>query len=802
MTRRPLFVLLVSTACLFSIAPSASSTFVDLLIDRPHQSLRGQPIDLEDRCNSARLLAHFGESGLAYNVLRARPAGEPVDGKKRRFEARLLTEMGLVERADSVLALQSYPREEGTFYRHCLQRSRLNLMAGDVDRALEFLAMIDTLSLPILDPYKDYLALDCLTEAGRFEEASRVAEERVAVGIPTSLSPRFEELLLDAYVGGKDFERALQFIDVVKARRAQSSAMAVVLVREVDVLFAIGDSVQAVDRAVALLRDRRTRRHSVTIAESVLEKAELDSLSDRALLELSGALIAGGNLVGAGGTMAILSKRQLEGPPADEFAVLSAERYYKRRRYNKSYALIRDKFADASLERRATLLRARIYRKTGQTIRAAEEYVAFAKKYPYDAKASEALLVASSLYRRAGKRARSLELLEMITEIYPSSRHGRTAVRRMAAEHIDRDDYTSALAVLSHAVERSRRRNEELLYYLADTYRRMGDDEAAGSVIAELSELDPMSFYLGADVEARFAQPILGSNGRAELYGDRGLLAFLKRVFRERERAYARIRWALDELPEPEDKLVASSSHLERARRFLEMGFRDWGEAELRAIESDFKLPPRYWFELGVLYDDFAMHWRSVRAFQRVYYSLSKDDRHPLEWDFDLLSHPVPYPALVIENSFRNGVPPHLVYAMMRQESRFDLNAVSSAGAMGLMQLMPATSDHVAGRLGFPQEGHDRLFVPEINLTFGIWYAAHLLSRTDGDLLMMLSAYNAGLGNARRWFRRGDGTAAVVRVDGIDYGETRDYVKRIVESARVYHKLYFDADSPDLDPAR
>jgi soluble lytic murein transglycosylase len=185
-----------------------------------------------------------------------------------------------------------------------------------------------------------------------------------------------------------------------------------------------------------------------------------------------------------------------------------------------------------------------------------------------------------------------------------------------------------------------------------------------------------------------------------------------------------------------------------------------------------------------------------------VYYSISRDERQAVEWDFNLLAHPVPYPALIIENSFRNGVPPHLVYEMMRQESRFDLNAVSSAGAMGLMQLMPSTGDHVAGRLGFPQGRYDRLFVPEINLTFGIWYAAHLLSRTDGDLLMMLSAYNAGLGNARRWFRSGDGSGAVVRVDGIDYGETRDYVKRIVESARVYHALYFYADTAGRDPAR
>jgi soluble lytic murein transglycosylase len=802
MSHRSFSAFLIVSFLLLSSAPSGSSTVVEILTDRPPQSLRGQSIDLDDEWSSARLLAHFGETDLAYRVLRTRSAGESADDKTGRFEARLLTEMGLVRRADSVLAIQSYPRDERPFYELCLQRSRLNLMAGELDRALGFLAMIDTLSLPMFDPYKDFVALDCLVQAERFEEARTLAEKRVALGVPTPLSPRFEELLLDAYVGAENLDRALQFIDVVKGQRAQSAGTASVLIREVEILFAMGDSAQAVDRAVALLRDRRTRRHSASIAQSLLEKAGLDGLSDKTLLELCGALISGGNLTGAGRVTTILSARPLEGAQADELAVLAADLYYKKKRYNKSYALIRDEFEDAGLERRATLLRARIYRKTGQTLRAAEEYVVFAKKYPYDAKASEALLVASSLYKSADDRARSLEMLEVIAEIYPSSRHGRTAVRRMADYYIGSNDYTRAIAVLSLAVERSRRRNEELLYYLADTYRRMGDDAMAGEVTGELRELDPMSFYLGADVDATFAQPIVGSSGRAELYGDRGLLTFLKRVFRERAQACAHVRSTLDALPEPEGELVESSTHLKRARRFLEMGFRDWGETELRAIESHFKLPPRYWFELGVLYDDFAMHWRSVRAFQRVYYSISRDERQAVEWDFNLLAHPVPYPALIIENSFRNGVPPHLVYAMMRQESRFDLNAVSSAGAMGLMQLMPSTGDHVAGRLGFPQGRYDRLFVPEINLTFGIWYAAHLLSRTDGDLLMMLSAYNAGLGNARRWFRSGDGSGAVVRVDGIDYGETRDYVKRIVESARVYHALYFYADTAGRDPAR
>jgi soluble lytic murein transglycosylase len=138
---------------------------------------------------------------------------------------------------------------------------------------------------------------------------------------------------------------------------------------------------------------------------------------------------------------------------------------------------------------------------------------------------------------------------------------------------------------------------------------------------------------------------------------------------------------------------------------------------------------------------------------------------------------------------------PHLIYAMMRQESRFDDKAVSSAGAVGLMQLMPATGEQVADELGFPDGAPMNLLAPQINLTFGIWYASNLLERTAGDELMMLASYNAGYGNAKRWFGVQHSKEPVIeKVENVDYNETRSYIKNIVESARVYHAFYFDSD--------
>jgi len=372
----------------------------------------------------------------------------------------------------------------------------------------------------------------------------------------------------------------------------------------------------------------------------------------------------------------------------------------------------------------------------------------------------------------------------------------------MAGYYIDRGELKKGAGILERLLEKKGRRDPTLLFRLADVYGRMGEPERKARALEEIETLNAVSFYLEPEIQESFEQPMMSSNGSAALYGAGGLLEFLKMVYEKRARAYETVRDMVDPL-EDTSSIDATRVYLERGRVFLQMGFRDWAERELRIVESKKNLPARVYLELGVLYDDFAMPWRSVRSFQRVYYTFSKEERRELDGYFKLLTHPVPFPALVFENCSRYELAPHLVYAMMRQESRFDDKAVSRAGALGLMQLMPATGEQVADELGFPDGKQMNLLSPQINLTFGIWYASHLLERTAGDPLMMLASYNAGYGNAKRWFGgRRSNEPVIEKVENIDYRETRSYVKKIVESARVYHAFYFDSDRDVLGLVR
>jgi soluble lytic murein transglycosylase len=135
-----------------------------------------------------------------------------------------------------------------------------------------------------------------------------------------------------------------------------------------------------------------------------------------------------------------------------------------------------------------------------------------------------------------------------------------------------------------------------------------------------------------------------------------------------------------------------------------------------------------------------------------------------------------------------------LVLAMVRQESAFDVEAVSRVGASGLLQLMPGTARHVAGKLGLPYSKQRLTTDPEYNLKIGRAYMSELLDSFDGSYVLALAAYNAGPGRARQWQLvngdpRGNVIDAVDWIESIPFAETRNYVQRTLENLQVYRTM-------------
>ena len=145
-------------------------------------------------------------------------------------------------------------------------------------------------------------------------------------------------------------------------------------------------------------------------------------------------------------------------------------------------------------------------------------------------------------------------------------------------------------------------------------------------------------------------------------------------------------------------------------------------------------------------------------------------------------STPEAFSAHVQKYSFMYGVDANLVYAVIKAESNFEEDAVSAKGARGLMQIMPATEQFIAEKLGVT--GQD-IFQPETNIRFGVWYLSYLLERF-GTRELAAAAYNAGEGTLRRWIEEGfDGKPM-----HIPYFETRVYVNDVIKFFELYRNKY------------
>jgi soluble lytic murein transglycosylase len=224
-----------------------------------------------------------------------------------------------------------------------------------------------------------------------------------------------------------------------------------------------------------------------------------------------------------------------------------------------------------------------------------------------------------------------------------------------------------------------------------------------------------------------------------------------------------------------------------RALALIQVGRRDLADRDLR------KLYARTEDSLAEAIVALASHGQLPALAMRLSGILRTDDGHA----YDSARYPVP--PWQPDGGF--DVDRALVLAFARQESNFNPSAKSSAGARGLMQLMPRTASYVAKDRSLRRKDRDRLFDPEFNLDLGQRYLTYLLSGdgVEGDLLLLAAAYNGGPGKLAQWRNRIDHDEdPLLFIESIPSPETRVFIERVLTNLWIYrHRL--DQPTPSLD---
>lgn len=167
--------------------------------------------------------------------------------------------------------------------------------------------------------------------------------------------------------------------------------------------------------------------------------------------------------------------------------------------------------------------------------------------------------------------------------------------------------------------------------------------------------------------------------------------------------------------------------------------------------------------------------------------AINTADRTRAEHDFSL-RYPTPFFDQVVPQVNTVSLDPAWVYGLMRQESRFIMDAKSSAGAKGLMQLMPATAKWVAKKIGMADYHPAKVTDMDTNVTLGTHYMKMVMDSLDNHPVLASAAYNAGPGRARKW--RGERPLeGAIYAETIPFNETRDYVKKVLANAVHYAAL-------------
>jgi soluble lytic murein transglycosylase len=299
---------------------------------------------------------------------------------------------------------------------------------------------------------------------------------------------------------------------------------------------------------------------------------------------------------------------------------------------------------------------------------------------------------------------------------------------------------TETLPIYARLAESGTYLADDAAYRMYVLAQREGDQEAQAEAKALLDAFGLNWFALRASegqVGLRISPPLAASDG--EIPAKQAALASIGRE----DLAHLELVFAAHSQHAPETKLVVME---ELAREG------DVGEAQFAAE--------------GYV----NVHGRASLAF----------------WE---LSYPRPYSDTVQAAAAQYGVDPLLIWAVMREESRYDPEADSYVGARGLMQVMPATQEWIAEEMGeeiAPGDAYD----PETNIRMGAWFLRFLSDHFQDDLELVIAAYNGGAGSVDSWLADPLVSNRDDLLRWIRYGETREYLSRVLLSYRVYRALY------------
>ena len=463
-------------------------------------------------------------------------------------------------------------------------------------------------------------------------------------------------------------------------------------------------------------------------------------------------------------------------PASEEYfaLVLDYAEFHRKQGETAAAAALLEKYlvdAPPAFRSEARFLRARVEWKAGRLAEARKEFLEIAEGDALPGTADRARYLAAWIAEDEGDLAGATESFERLRGARDDSIR-QEATFRFAYGLYRTGRHDGAIAAFEvgetgggGTVERARHR-----YWKARALRDAGRGAEAAPIFADLGGDAFAGIYALFAVSERGAEMFrflnAPSNGETKACGE------------ERERLWARIRkanWG------PSD-----AEKVRRAERLTVLGVVDYAVLEAERVDraaarkaigmGDGGAPGLFRYLAG-----------DLKGGINETSNVPLDPMHP--GLVDRIQYPLAPEFLADCDRRRSGIDPLVLLAVIRQESRFQADVLSPAGAVGLMQLMPRTAAETARKEKMPKPGRKDLLRPSVNIRLGAAYLSRLVNGYGGDYFRAIAAYNAGETAVDRWWKQANGDPAAF-LEGINYKETRFYLRRVFLNLLQYYRIY------------
>ena len=431
----------------------------------------------------------------------------------------------------------------------------------------------------------------------------------------------------------------------------------------------------------------------------------------------------------------------------------------------------------------------------GEYRTAAETLLEFVSIIPNTTTSSDYLLSTARIYERDEQYSKALETWARVANEHPGTSQAVSAIHLMGVINYRLQNYPAALEAFNRSLINSISVTDKsrAALWIGKTQEKLGNNQAALEAWRMGQDLDPGGYY--SERARDFLQdrspfaPPLGLNLKSDLTAERA-----------DAETWLRLTFGIGtDVNLSGLGPLASDERIKRGKEFWDLGLYDEAKREYENLRAELETNKdaigsyrltNYLIDLGL--------YRTAIFAARQTLTIAGLDEHTESMMapsyFSRVRYGLYYSDILIPEAQAEDFDPLFIYSVVRQESLFEGFAGSSAGARGLMQVIPSTGAQIASELGKPLNYTDEdLNRPFVSILFGTYYLSKNRTLLGRDTYAMLAAYNGGPGNALEW-KKLSGDDPDLFLESIRFEETRNYIRGIYEIYTIYKRLYGTAE--------